>query len=213
MILPLPSAGVLAAYTGAIVLLNYTPGPDMAMFLGTTISAGRKAGFAAFAGTSAGILVHTTLVTAGLTALLAASPLAFTLLKFVGAGYLFYLAVGALLHGGQFAVDGGARAPQPAVRYFVKALAINVLNPKVALFFLTFLPQFVDASAGHVTGQLAFLGLWFMLVSSLSPLPLLFGAAWVARFLAGRPRVVRAIDYGFAAVMGAFAARLIGAKL
>lgn len=208
-----PTPGVLAAYTLSVIVLNYTPGPDMAMFLGTTIASGRKAGFAAFAGTSAGTLVHTCLVTAGLTALLAASPLAFTVLKIVGALYLCHLAYGAIRHGSRFTVDDGASASTAWPRYFVKALAINVLNPKVALFFLTFLPQFVDASAGSVTGQLLFLGLWFMLVSSLSPLPLLLGASWVAAFLRARPRVIRAIDFGFAGVMGAFAARLISSKL
>lgn len=204
-----PTPGVLAAYTLAVVLLNYTPGPDMAMFLGTTIAAGRKAGLAAFAGTNAGILVHTSLVTLGLTALLAASPMAFTILKIVGALYLLHLAVGALRHGGRLAVDHGSTPPEHWRRYFVKALAINVLNPKVALFFLTFLPQFVDTNAGHLTGQLLFLGLWFMLVSTISPLPLLIGADRVASYLKSSPRVLRVIDYVFAGVMGAFAARLL----
>jgi threonine/homoserine/homoserine lactone efflux protein len=210
----LPSPAVLAAYTLSIVLLNYTPGPDMAMFVGTTISRGRRAGLAAFAGTNSGILVHTSLVALGLTALIAASATAFAVLKIAGAVYLLYLAYGAIAHGNHFAFDGEvASEASPLGRYFVKAMAINVVNPKVALFFLTFLPQFVDAAAGHVTGQLFFLGIWFLMVSTVSTLPLVLGAAAVAGFLKRRPRVVRAIDFGFAGVMGAFAARLATARL
>ena len=81
----LPTGGVLVAYTLAVLALNYTPGPDMAMFVGTTITGGRRAGIAAFLGTNTGILVHTMLVTFGLAALLAASPVAFDVLKVVGA--------------------------------------------------------------------------------------------------------------------------------
>ena len=208
-----PDAGVLAAYTASVVLLNYTPGPDMAMFLGTAIASGRKAGLAAFAGTNAGILVHTALVATGLTVLMAASPLAFAVLKVVGALYLLYLAIEAIRHGGRLAVTDAARGAPSWRRCFVKALGINVLNPKVALFFLTFLPQFVDPAGGPVAGQQLFLGLWFFLVSTLSTLPLVLGAASVAAFLRRRPRLMRAIDYLFAGVMGGFAARLLTARL
>lgn len=208
-----PSAGVLAAYTLAVLALNYTPGPDMAMFVGTSITHGRRAGMAAFLGTNSGILVHTLLVTFGLSALLAASPLAFDVLKVVGALYLLYLAVGAIRHGSHFVMDGKGGAAEPAAQLYIKGLAINVLNPKVALFFLTFLPQFVDPADPHVSLRLLFLGLWFLLVSTLSMLPLIVAASAVAAFLKARPKVVRAIDYGFAGVMGAFAVKLVTARL
>ncbi len=154
----LPSGGVLAAYTLAVLALNYTPGPDMAMFVGTAITRGRRAGFAAFFGTSTGILVHTLLVTFGLSTLLAASPVAFDVLKVVGALYLLHVAVGAIRHGSHFAPEGGTLPPEPSARLYLKGLAINVLNPKVALFFLAFLPQFVDGGgAGTPPSPLAFL--------------------------------------------------------
>jgi len=209
----LPTGGVLAAYTLAVLALNYTPGPDMAMFVGTTITRGRRAGIAAFLGTNTGILVHTMLVTFGLAALLAASPVAFDMLKVVGALYLLYLAVGAIRHGSHFAPDGGVLPPEPATRLYLKGLAINVLNPKVALFFLTFLPQFVEPGDPAAHGKLLFLGLWFLLVSTLSTLPLILGASGVAAFLKARPKVMRWIDYVFAGVMGAFAVRLVTARL
>ena len=209
----LPTGGVLAAYTLAVLALNYTPGPDMAMFVGTTITRGRRAGIAAFLGTNTGILVHTMLVTFGLAALLAASPVAFDVLKVVGALYLLYLAVGAIRHGSHFAPDGGVLPPEPATRLYLKGLAINVLNPKVALFSLTFLPQFVEPGDPAVRGKLLFLGLWFLLVSTLSTLPLILGASGVAAFLRAWPKAMRWIDYVFAGVMGTFAVRLVTARL
>lgn len=209
----LPTGGVLAAYTLAVLALNYTPGPDMAMFVGTAITRGRRAGIAAFLGTSTGILVHTLLVTFGLAALLAASPVAFDVLKVTGALYLLYVAVGAIRHGSRFAPEGGALPAEPAVRLYLKGLAVNVLNPKVALFFLTFLPQFVEPGDPSARGKLLFFGLWFLLVSTISTLPLILGASGVAAFLKARPGVMRAIDYIFAGVMGAFAAKLVTARL
>lgn len=208
-----PTGSVLIAYTLAVLALNYTPGPDMAMFVGTAISRGRKAGVAAFLGTSTGILVHTLLVTFGLAALLAASRTAFDILKVIGALYLLYLAVGAIRHGSCFAPDGGILPPAPAARLYLKGLAVNVLNPKVVLFFLTFLPQFVEPGDPAARGKLLFLGLWFLAVSTVSMLPLIIGASSVAAFLKTRPVVVRSIDYVFAGVMGAFAVRLVTARL
>ena len=209
----LPTGGVLAAYTLAVLALNYTPGPDMVMFVGTAITRGRRAGFAAFLGTSTGILVHTLLVTFGLAALLAASPLAFDVLKAIGALYLLYVAIGALRHGSRFAPEGGALPPAPVFRLYLKGLAVNVLNPKVVLFFLTFLPQFVEPGDPAARGKLLFLGLWFLLVSTISTLPLIIGASGVAAFLKARPGVMRGIDYVFAGVMGAFAVKLATARL
>lgn len=209
----LPTVGVLAAYTLAVLALNYTPGPDMAMFVGTAITRGRRAGLAAFLGTSTGILVHTLLVTFGLAALLAASPVAFDVLKVIGAFYLLHVAVGAIRHGGHFAPEGGALSPAPVVRLYMKGLAVNVLNPKVVLFFLTFLPQFVEPGDPAARGKLLFLGLWFLLVSTISTLPLILGASGVAAFLKARPGVMRGIDYVFAGVMGAFAVKLVTARL
>ncbi|MBS1167461.1 MAG: rhtB 5 [Proteobacteria bacterium] len=209
----LPTGGVLAAYTLAVLALNYTPGPDMAMFVGTAITRGRRAGLAAFLGTSTGILVHTLLVTFGLAALLAASPIAFDVLKVIGALYLLTVAIGTIRHGSRLALEGGALPPEPAIRLYLKGLAVNVLNPKVALFFLTFLPQFVEPGDPAARGKLMFLGLWFLAVSTLSMLPLILGASGVAAFFKARPGVMRGIDYVFAGVMGAFAVKLVTARL
>jgi len=209
----LPTGGVLAAYTLAVLALNYTPGPDMAMFVGTAITRGRRAGLAAFLGTSTGILVHTLLVTFGLAALLAASPVAFDVLKVIGALYLLTVAIGTIRHGSRLTLAGGALSPEPAIRLYLKGLAVNVLNPKVALFFLTFLPQFVEPGDPAARGKLMFLGLWFLAVSTLSMLPLILGASGVAAFFKARPGVMRAIDYVFAGVMGAFAVKLVTARL
>jgi threonine/homoserine/homoserine lactone efflux protein len=208
----LPDLPTLVNYSLAVVLLNYTPGPDMAVFVGSTIARGRKAGLAAFAGTNSGILVHTMLVAFGLSALLAASAVAFTALKIVGVFYLLYLAYGALRHGGHFAVDSDSAGAEPLRRLYFKALGVNVLNPKVALFFLTFLPQFVDAGDPDAQGKFLFLGLWFLVVSVPGTLPLILGAESIAAFLKRKPAALRAIDYCFAGVMAAFAIKLLLAR-
>ena len=204
----IPEPSVLAAYALAALVLGLTPGPDMTFFLSKTIAQSRTAGFAAFFGASTGLIVHTMLVAAGLSALLAASETAFTILKVVGAIYLLYLAWDALRNGSALSLPKGA-APEPLRTIYLKGLLINVLNPKIIVFFVTFLPQFVSPGDPAAAKKLLFLGAFFMVVNvPLCSAMILFADA-IARALGRSGRVTRVIDWLFAGVLAGFAVKLI----
>ena len=204
----IPDLPVLAAYLVASVVLGLTPGPDMTFFLSKTVAQSRRAGFAAFSGASVGIFIHSVLVAAGLSVVLAASATAFTILKFVGAAYLAYLAFDAIRHGSSLSLD--KRGKREALRaVFLKGLLVNLLNPKVIIFFVTFLPQFVSASDPHAPGKMLFLGLAFMAVNIPVCSAFILAADRIALLLKGSSRATRIVDWLFATVLGAFAVRLL----
>ena len=136
----LPNLPVFLAFVGAAVVLTITPGPDMIYFLGKAISQSRAAGFAALAGASFGTIIHTMMVAVGLSALLAASTTAFTILKVVGAIYLVWLAIDAVRGGSAFTLEAKKTKADTLKKVFFKAIGINLLNPKIIVFFVTFLP-------------------------------------------------------------------------
>jgi threonine/homoserine/homoserine lactone efflux protein len=203
-----PALPTLLAFSVASVVLGLTPGPDMTLFMSKTIAQSRAAGIAAFIGASSGIVVHTVLVAVGLSALLAASVMAFTVLKVVGALYLVYLAIDALRHGSSLSLDrrGGAEGFRAL---YLKGLLVNLLNPKVIIFFVTFLPQFVSPSDPYAAAKLLFLGLFFIVVNVPVCLALIFSAERIARLLKRSPKATRFVDWLFASVLGAFAAKLV----
>lgn len=208
----LPSPDILLAFSAAAVLLIVTPGPDMTLFLGQTLTAGRARGFAAMAGAMSGLLVHSMLAAFGLSALLVASAEAFTLLKAVGVAYLLWLAVQAIRHGSALTLRRDAAKPQPLARVFLIGAGVNLLNPKIVMFFLTFLPQFVSASDPQASGKLLFLGLYFIaLCVPLCGLLILMAERFTGA-LRQSPRIMRGFDWLFAGVMGAFALRLLFAR-
>src|SRR5436305_11972324 len=133
----IPDLNVMLAYTAAAVILVITPGPDMTLFLGQTLTGGSPRGIAAYLGASTGLVVHTMLAAFGLSALLAHSAAAFGALKIAGVAYLIWLAVNALRHGSALTVAPGSGAPQPLGQVFLMGVAINLLNPKIVMFFLT----------------------------------------------------------------------------
>lgn len=208
----LPEAHIIAAYTAAALLLILTPGPDMTLFLGQTLSGGRTRGFAAFLGASSGLLVHTMLAALGLSALLAASATAFGILKIAGVAYLVWLAVQALRHGSALTLKPGTAAPQPLGKVFLMGVGINLLNPKIVMFFLTFLPQFVSASDPHAGAKLMCLGLYFIALGLPACALLILLAERFTAAIRRSPKAMRAIDYLFAGLMGAFAVRLLLAR-
>ncbi len=204
----LPDTPTLLAYLAACLVLFVTPGPDMSLMLARTIGSGRRAGIVTVLGTSLGTLIHTLAAVLGLSALIAASTTAFTVLKVVGALYLAWLAIDALRRGSSLnvraeTVRGGLW------RTFWLGLGVNLTNPKVVLFFLTFLPQFVHADAADPTGQLAVLGLIFIGLSLPLGILMVLGAARVTGALQARPRLMRGIDWLFAGLFGTFAARIL----
>ncbi len=151
----------LLAFLGAAVLITLSPGPDNLLVLSLGISRGRRAGVAFGLGCGLGCLSHTLLAALGVSALIAASPAAFTLLKLVSGGYLVYLGVQALRSSGRLDTPEAASVQESELRLFARGLFANAINPKVVLFFLAFLPQFVDSARGDAAFQIAQLGLVF----------------------------------------------------
>lgn len=166
----MPSIETLVAFFGVSVLLGLSPGPDNLFVLMQSAQRGWRAGMCVVLGLCCGLVVHTTAVALGLAAVFAASALAFTLLKFVGAGYLAWLAWGALrapVGGGGAAAPAEGGPGYSAWRMAGRGVVMNLTNPKVLVFFLAFLPQFADPARGGVAPQIMVLGCVFMLATLL----------------------------------------------
>ena len=155
----------LALFATTVFVINATPGVDMMLTLTRTLRYGVRGGLAAAAGIMAGCVVHALAAALGLAALIAASAAAFTVIKWAGAAYLLWLAFGML----KSALSGDMQAATPQLAespglaaLFRQGVLTNVLNPKIALFFLALLPQFIDADAPHKTLAFLFLGAWFV---------------------------------------------------
>ncbi|MGF1649149.1 MAG: LysE family translocator [Hyphomicrobiaceae bacterium] len=208
----IPELHVLLAYTVACAVLFITPGPDMSLFLAKTISGGRRAGIAAMSGALSGCLIHTTLAGVGLSALLAASTTAFLVLKVVGALYLLWLAVDAVRNGSTLSIAEGERKPLSFRRTYLVGLGINLTNPKIVLFFVTFLPQFVASTDPDAAAKLVFLGLYFVAFSLPLALLMILGAERLIAYLKRQPKVLRLLDYSFAGIFGLFALKIIATE-
>jgi len=181
----------LALFVLSGLLLNLTPGPDTLYIVGRSATQGWRAGSVAALGICAGIFVHIAAAAAGLSALLAASSSAFMVVKIAGAAYLVY--VGISLFRKPVATVAAAPAPSSALlrTVFVQGFLTNVLNPKVALFFLAFLPQFVQAEAPSKAAAFLFLGLIFNLNGTLWNLVVAWSSARVGSGLTGNTRFAR----------------------
>jgi threonine/homoserine/homoserine lactone efflux protein len=208
----LPDASVLLAYTLACLVLFVTPGPDMSLFLAKTLSGGRRHGIAAMSGAQVGCIVHTLLAALGLSALLNASATAFTVLKVVGALYLAWMAYDAIRNGSSLNVktsDDGPDDRRGLWRTFLIGIGINLSNPKVVLFFVTFLPQFVNAADPHASSKMVFLGLYFVAVSIPLAIVMILGAERLIGYLKARPKALRVIDWTFGGIFGVFAVKIL----
>lgn len=208
----LPDWNVLAAYSLACAILFITPGPDMSLFLAKTLSGGRRAGGAAFMGASTGSLVHTMMAAVGLSALLAASATAFLVLKVVGAGYLVWLAIDAIRNGSTLRLANGKGGGDKFWQVYLLGVGVNLTNPKVVLFFVTFLPQFVQSTDPDAAGKLLFLGLYFVLFSLPCGIVMILVAERLVALLKSRPVVMRTIDWVFASVFCLFALKILATE-
>jgi threonine/homoserine/homoserine lactone efflux protein len=162
-----PSAAHFAVFLVAGLTLLVVPGPAVLYIVGQSIDGGRRAGVVSALGITTGTLVHIAAAVAGLSALIVSSAVAFDVVRYAGAGYLVLIGFRRLLT----RTDDAApveRAPDSLRRAYTRGIVVNVLNPKTALFFLAFLPQFVDVSRGHVWLQIAVLGLTFAFLGLLS---------------------------------------------
>ncbi|MEZ5908905.1 MAG: LysE family translocator [Hyphomicrobiaceae bacterium] len=208
----LPDWPTLAVYSLACFVLFVTPGPDMSLFLAKTIAGGRRAGIAAMTGASLGNVVHSLLAAFGLSALIATSPTAFLALKVAGALYLLWLAVDAIRSGSALNLGKREQRPPRVWPTLLLGLGVNLTNPKVVLFFVTFLPQFVSAHDPAAAGKLLFLGLYFVGFSFPLAVVMILAADGVIAGLRARPRLMRAVDWLFAGVFGAFAVKILATQ-
>ena len=205
----LPTLPVFMTFTFATFVLAITPGPDMTLFLGRALTQGRAAGIAALFGASSGIVIHTLLAAFGVSALLAASPTGFLVLKVVGALYLLWLAIQAIRKGSAFTLEKQKSQKSSLFENWVAGIGVNLLNPKIVLFFITFLPQFVSPGDPNAAGKMVFLGLYFIAFSIVPMTILIFTVDRLGGILKSNKQVTRIIDWLFASVFGAFAVKML----
>lgn len=186
----------VAGFLAAAALITLAPGPDNLSVLSLGLSRGRRAGIGFGLGCALGCFTHTLWATLGVTALIAASETAFTLLKLAGAAYLVWLGIGALRSpGATLAAEANtAQANDPMRPYLMRGFVANAINPKVALFFLAFLPQFVDPARGNAAAQTALLGTLFAAQTVLIFGAIGYYAGTLGGWLRGRPAVGRWLD-------------------
>jgi threonine/homoserine/homoserine lactone efflux protein len=204
----------LGLFVAAGLLLNVTPGPDMAYIAARGAAGGFRAGVAAAFGITAGCVVHTLAAAAGLSMLLATSAAAFGVVKWCGAAYLLYAGLRLVIASARPSREGNANAgrallpPAPSMRIFREALVINVLNPKVALFFLAFLPQFIATDAPSKALAFIALGCLFNFNSLFVNLPVAWLAARAGRSVRARATTARWLTGAVGALFVLLAARL-----
>lgn len=205
----IPDITTLLAFALAAIVLAITPGPDMALFISRTVNYGRAHGIAAVFGATTGLFVHIGLAAFGISLLLIAAPTAFLALKIVGALYLLWLAIQALRQSGGLSLTAKAKRPPTVWQSYLTGIGINLTNPKVVLFFVTFLPQFVSRADPHASAKLLFLGLEFLALSVPIVIAIVWGAEWVAAILTRSARAQKLLNWSFAAVFASFAAAIL----
>jgi threonine/homoserine/homoserine lactone efflux protein len=190
----IPSHTSLLLFVSAALVLLMIPGPAVFYIVGRAMGQGRAAGLVSALGIAVGTLIHVVAAVVGLSALLMSSALAFSVVKYLGAAYLIFLGLQKLLSKDSFVPSGPAERT-PLRRVFAQGIVVNVLNPKTALFFFAFIPQFVDASRGKVQSQIFFLGTLFALMGAFTDSLWGLFAGTLARWLRGNSRWTQAPRY------------------
>jgi threonine/homoserine/homoserine lactone efflux protein len=190
----IPDISTLTVFMMATLALLIIPGPAVLYIVARSIDQGLKAGIVSILGISVGTLFHVAGAALGVSAVLVSSALVFSMLKYAGAAYLIYLGIRKLLER-----NGQTQPTVPAngnlSRVFYQGVLVNLLNPKTALFFFAFLPQFVDISAGSATIQMLFLGAVFVVTGIISDGIYAFLAGKVSVWLKNNPRLIQAQQY------------------
>jgi len=198
---------VLGVFAVALAMV-LTPGPNMLYLVSRSVTQGRRAGVVSLAGVAAGFLVYLTATNLGLSALFVAVPQLYLAVKLAGAAYLGWLAVRALRPGGTSVFEPAALPPEGTGRLFAMGLMTNLLNPKIAVMYLSLIPQFVDPGRGHLAVQGFLLGAVQIVTALTVNLLIVLVAGTVAGFLTGRPGWLRAQRWLMGTVLGALAIRL-----
>ena len=196
-------------FFSAALALNLSPGPDLLYVLSRTLTGGRRLGMVSALGVCSGAMVHVSAAAFGLSAILATSALAFSLVKYLGAAYLIYLGVQALRSAGK----GITRLPETrgassAWQAYRQGVLVDLLNPKAAIFFMAFLPQFVRPGHGTTTLQLFWLGFLVVVVAIVVEGSLVVLAARASRLLRGQQRVAAWLDRLLGSVLVGLGVRL-----
>ena len=202
---------LLGGFIVAAVAIIVSPGPDTIVILRHALTGGRGTGLAAVSGVQLGLLVHTALAVAGISLLVASSPVLFQGLTVIGAVYLAWLGIQSLRGGGGLEVETGP-APAGAARACREAALCNILNPKVILWFLALLPNFVNPEAGDVTTQLIALSALLIALNILWQAPMALAADGVRRWL-GRPETMHAVNRVSGVILLGMAALMLGQHL
>ncbi len=199
-------------FIATAIVLVLTPGQDTFFILGRSLASGRAAGIAAALGITAGSLIHTLLAALGLSALLATSPQAFMAVKFAGAAYLLYIGVRALLSRGGGVPGAETRGNESRWSAFRQGILSNLLNPKVALFFLALMPQFISAGSTNKVGAFLVLGLTFVTLGVAWCMALAVGAAYLRGAFLRRPSLAGVLNKVAGAMFIALGLRLAAVR-
>jgi threonine/homoserine/homoserine lactone efflux protein len=205
----MPSTHNILLFMISALALNLSPGPSILYILSRCIGQGREAGMVSVLGLATATLIHAVAMALGLSTLLLYSPLAFAVVKYLGAAYLIYLGIGALLSRDGFdAASARLSAPLSLGAIYRQGVVTDLLNPKVALFFISFLPQFVDPDSGSPTLQILFFGLLFQVTALPVNLAVALAGGRLAKLLARRPRWARIQGWVAGTVLVALGLRL-----
>lgn len=186
----MPTTETIILFMAAALALNVTPGPAIAYVMSRSVGQGRTAGLVSAIGLGTGSLLHAIGATLGLSAVIAYSPMAYAVVKYLGAAYLVYLGVG-LLRQRSVPLDDAVLPRLSLGRVYWQGVLTEILNPKIALFFLSFLPQFVDPARGSIAGQTLFFGVLFHVTGvPINMLVAVAGSAIAASF-SGNPLLER----------------------
>jgi threonine/homoserine/homoserine lactone efflux protein len=189
----IPNPSSLLLFVSAALLLLVIPGPAVCYIVGRSIGHGRSAGLVSALGIAVGSLVHTAAAAVGLSALLLSSAVAFAAVKYLGAAYLIYLGIQKLRREESFELSNSPRVKLS--RIFAQGIVVNVLNPKAALFYFAFLPQFVNPSRGNLAVQILFLGVLFAFLGVATDTFWALTAGTVANLFRRNPRAMRTQRY------------------
>jgi threonine/homoserine/homoserine lactone efflux protein len=203
--IPLPD---LLLFSGAALIMVLTPGPNMIYLISRSICQGRRAGVISLFGVIAGFLVHMFAAAVGLTALFLAVPMAYELLKWAGAAYLMWLAWQAVRPGARSPFEARDLPHDPPRKLFLMGFLTNLLNPKVAMFYLAVMPQFISPAHGSMLAQSITLGLVQIAISFSVNLVIALSAAGMAAWFANNPLWLAAQRYVMGFVLAALAVRL-----
>ena len=201
------SSAVLGVFTIAVVMV-LTPGPNMMYLVSRSITQGWRAGVVSLMGVAVGFLIYLTATNLGLSVVFLAVPQLYLAVKFAGAGYLGWLAIKALRPGGPSVFAPAALERDSPRRLFTMGLVTNLLNPKIAVMYLSLIPQFVRPQQGHVLTQGFLLGLVQILVALTGNLLIVLAAGRTAMFLSRRPMWLRTQRYLMGTVLGGLAVKL-----